>query len=69
VAEHIEHEAVQAIREFLGPAATRADAATVLPAWAAYHQWRYSDLDWAAVLDEFDGLLWPASLHTNGSTP
>jgi hypothetical protein len=69
VAEHIEQEAVAAIREFLGPAATRADAATVLPAWAAYHQWRYDDLDFAAVLDEFDGLLWPASLHTNGSTP
>jgi hypothetical protein len=69
MAEHTEQEAVRAIREFFGPAATRADAATVLPAWAAYHQWRLDELDFAAVLAQFDGADWPATLHTNGSTP
>jgi hypothetical protein len=69
MAEHTEREAVQAIREFLGPAATRADAATVLPAWAAYHQWRLDELDFAAVLSEFDATVWPANLHVNGDTP
>jgi hypothetical protein len=69
MAEHIEQEAVAAIREFLGPAATRADAATVLPAWAAYHQWRLEELDFVAVLAQFDGADWPATLHVNGGTP
>lgn len=69
MAEHTEQAAVAAIREFLGPAATRADAATVLPAWAAYHQWRLDQLDFAAVLDQFDHTGWPATLYTTGSTP
>jgi hypothetical protein len=69
VAERTEQEAVQAIRQFLSPAATRADASDALAVWQRHHAWRLDELDWAAVLAQFDATGWPATLHTNGSTP
>jgi hypothetical protein len=69
MAEHTEQEAVAAIREFLSPSATRADASDALTVWQRHHAWRIDRLDWAVVLAAFDHTGWPASLHTNGSTP